>query len=133
MTAVAAVLGTLIAASLSVAPAPPSCPIRPSLAVACTAAAPDPGQEISGPVLEVIDGRTLCVALGPTPDQWVRVRLADGAPDASRAALVAAVFARKLDCMAISPDADGARAVCLLGGRSAAFLAQPTLSPQAVN
>ena len=111
MTGVAAVLGTLVVASLSVTQAPPACPTRPSLAVACTAAAPDRGQEISGPVLEVIDGRTLCVALGPTPDQWVRVRLADVGPDASRAALVAAVFARQLDCMTIGREADGARAV----------------------
>jgi hypothetical protein len=43
----------------------------PALAQTCRAPAPAVGQTVSGPVLHVIDGRTLCLAQGPTPDQWI--------------------------------------------------------------
>jgi hypothetical protein len=92
-------------------------PDRPPMA-ACTAAVPARGVSFSGPVLQVIDGRTLCVAAGPTPAEWVRVRLTDAADDQSRGALMAAAFARTVVCIATSADEDGARGVCLADGRS---------------
>jgi hypothetical protein len=91
----------------------------------CTAQAPASG-ELHGPVLQVEDGATLCVALGATPDQWVRLTLAD-APAANpiqraastdenpRGTLMAVAFSQTVDCRL---QTDG-RALCLLqDGRS---------------
>lgn len=91
----------------------------------CTASAPASG-ELHGPVLQVEDGATLCVALGATPDTWVRLTLAD-APAANplqraastdenpRGTLMAVAFSQTVDCQV---QADG-RALCLLqDGRS---------------
>jgi hypothetical protein len=36
-----------------------------------------PGARFSGPVVYVGDGDSLCVGVGPQPDAWVEVRLAD--------------------------------------------------------
>jgi hypothetical protein len=69
----------------------------PSIA-ACGAAEPDEGRVVSGPVLQVIDGQTLCVGLGPLPSQWVRVHLDNASADGSRSALMAAAFAETIDC-----------------------------------
>jgi micrococcal nuclease len=91
----------------------------------CTAQAPAGGL-VRGPVLQVEDGDTLCVALGATPDRWVRLTLAD-APSANpiqhaantdenpRGTLMAVAFSQTVDCRL---QADG-RAVCALqDGRS---------------
>lgn len=95
----------------------------------CTAAAPVDGV-LRGPVLQVEDGATLCVALGATPDQWVRLTLAD-APAANpiqraastdenpRGTLMAIAFSQMVDCQV---QADG-RALCALqDGRSVGAL-----------
>lgn len=63
----------------------------------CKAAAPRDGV-VEGPVLQVIDGRTLCVAKGPTPDRWVRVRLSDAPAAASRQRLMATAFSKRIQC-----------------------------------
>jgi hypothetical protein len=54
----------------------------PALAQTCRARPPRPpsGQTVSGPVLHVIDGRTLCIAQGPTPDQWIPLRISPAPP-----------------------------------------------------
>jgi len=121
-----AVAVMLLAAGLAaIASTPASAqtfPGRPPMA-ACTAAVPAPGVSFSGTVLQVIDGRTLCVAAGPTPADWVRVRLTDAPADQDRGALMAAAFARSVVCVATSADEDGARGVCLADGRSVAAAA----------
>jgi len=93
--------------------------------VDCTAPAPVAGQPFVGPVLQVLDGRTVCVALGPTPDQWIEVDLADGKAAVSRPALMRAVFAQRIVCVA---DRAGGRRVvahCGLGGVSVGSLGEP--------
>src|SRR5581483_5262999 len=84
------------------APAPGASPqptrFAPPPPAACTAAAPARGVSFTGTVLQVIDGRTLCVAFGPSPDQWVRVRLTDVGPALPRGALMATAFAREVTC-----------------------------------
>ncbi|MCE3290943.1 MAG: hypothetical protein K0R83_2955 [Caulobacter sp.] len=95
----------------------------------CTAQVPSEGQ-VRGPVLQVEDGATLCVALGATPDQWVRLTLAD-APAANpiqraastdenpRGTLMAVAFSQTVDCQVLT---DG-RALCVLqDGRSVGAL-----------
>ena len=83
---------------------------------ACTAPAPAVGAVISGPVLEVIDGRTLCVADGPTPDHWLRVRLADVADPRARGALMAAAFSKDVICIADRRDGQGVVGRCVFDG-----------------
>ncbi|HEY5411972.1 MAG TPA: hypothetical protein VIJ94_14715, partial [Caulobacteraceae bacterium] len=73
---------------------------------------------IAGPVLQVIDGRTLCVANGPTPDRWVRVRLSDVHNREGRTALMATAFAKDVVCGATSRDDEGIVGRCILGGAS---------------
>ena len=89
--------------------------MKPAIRTAvCTAPHPRPGAAFSGPVLQVMDGRTLCVALGPDPRQWVRVQI-DGA-GRTRSDVMAAVFAQRLDCIAGADSAQGVQAVCRRGG-----------------
>jgi hypothetical protein len=106
----------------------PAQPDRAPMA-ACTAAVPVPGRSFSGTVLQVIDGHTLCVADGPTPADWVRVRLTDAPADQPRGALMAAAFAQPVVCVATSSDEDGALGVCLAEGRS---VGRPAPAPDAV-
>ncbi len=91
-------------------------PSRVSIVAACTAAAPAEGQSVSGPVLQVIDGRTLCIAKGATPDQWVRVRLADIYDRENRGALMAATFAKDVVCSVERTDAQGVVGRCSMDG-----------------
>lgn len=91
----------------------------------CTARAPADGV-LHGPVLQVEDGATLCVALGASPDRWVRVTLAD-APAANpiqrasstdenpRGTLMAVAFSQTVDCRV---DTAGRGLCALSDGRS---------------
>jgi hypothetical protein len=74
---------------------------------ACAATPPAVGGRLSGPILQVVDGQTFCVALGPTPDQWVKIQLAD-TPHGDRAALMDAAFAQRVTCVVLGPAASGA-------------------------
>jgi len=66
--------------------------------------------------VEVLDGRTLCVAQGPAASDWVLVRLA-GAPLATtRQTLMAASFARTLTCVAARGMQAGVEARCAVDG-----------------
>ena len=116
------------------APAPQQTRLESPTAAACTAAPPARGQSFSGTVLQVIDGRTLCVASGPTPDQWVRVRLSDADAAVPRGALMAAAFSRQVTCVADSMDADGVSAVCVADGKSIGrAAAEPDATAQAAD
>ncbi len=55
---------------------------------------------VSGPVMAVPSAGVICVALGPRPEQWVRVRLAAaGTEPPGRQRLMAAAFAKHVDCV----------------------------------
>ena len=92
----------------------------------CKGPPPSVGAEVHGPVLDVVDGKTLCVALGPTPDRWVALKLAGAPPadlpndrtDQARGALMAVAFARNVTCRVVAADKAGRSAVCVLDGRS---------------
>lgn len=112
-----AMIAATAAQPLTCPPAPQPARLDPA-AAACTAAPPAHGEAFSGTVLQVIDGHTLCVASGPTPDHWVRVRLTDAGADLPRGALMATAFAREVTCVAGAPDAEGVTAVCIVDGRS---------------
>jgi hypothetical protein len=56
-----------------------------------------PGEVVAGPVLAVPSAGLICVALGPTPASWVAVRL-EGAPALDRKVLMAATFAKRVEC-----------------------------------
>ena len=81
----------------------------------CSAPTPPPGAEISGPVLQVIDGRTFCLAEGPTPASWLKVTLAGSAGAGDRSDLMAAAFARRVTCVVSRRDDDGVLARCAIG------------------
>jgi hypothetical protein len=127
-----AVLVVLASLGATPSPSPREPAVRPPQA-RCTAAANQAG-EVSGAVLQVIDGRTLCVAFGPTPDQWLQVRLADARADTPRGALMAAAFARNVACTVRRTDALGAVGVCSADGVSVARMAQePAARAQAAS
>ena len=113
-----AMIAATAAQPLTCPPAPQPTRLAPPAAAACTAAPPARGEAFTGTVLQVIDGRTLCVAFGPTPDRWVRVRLTDAGPSLPRGALMATAFAHEVTCVVSAPDADGVSAVCVSDGRS---------------
>ncbi len=105
-----------------------SCPAPPPMAH-CTAAAPKLGEMFSGAVLQVMEGDVLCVALGPTPDQWVHVRLVDTVVGVSRAQMMRAAFARTVDCVAVGREAVGVAGVCALDGEPLAKVAAAAPPP----
>jgi hypothetical protein len=137
--AVMAMIAATAAQPLTCPPAPQPTRLAPPGVAACTAAPPARGVSFSGTVLQVIDGRTLCVASGPTPDQWVRVRLSDAAAGLPRGALMATAFSREVTCVAGPPDAEtasggGVTAVCVVDGRSVGEAAsQPDATAQAAD
>jgi micrococcal nuclease len=104
----------------------------------CRAPAPAIGTEVHGPVLHVLDGNHLCVALGETPDQWLEIELPDAGlirassnPDGNpRGALMSVAFAQNVTCRIVDRAANGAVASCSLDGQSLGDLA---LRPQAIS
>jgi hypothetical protein len=105
----------------------------PALAQTCRAPAPAAGQTVTGPVLHVIDGRTLCIARGPTPDQWVPLRISPSpaALPVDRDRLMAAAFSQSLTCRVVGGGPVRA-ATCTLAGRPLeALLAEPATITQA--
>ena len=98
-------------------------------AATCGGTAPAGATEFRGPVLEVLDGERLCVALGPDPSAWVPVRLdaaqmkVSTAP-ASRGALMAASFGQDVTCRITGRDEDGVITDCASDRGSVARLAQ---------
>lgn len=111
------------------------------LATACSARAAEPampcggpspvaGVEIRGPVLHVIDGESLCVALGFETDSWIRLRLADvpaatirktstaGDESNPRGALMQVALARMTVCRTLKDETGQIAAVCEIDGKS---------------
>jgi len=84
------------------------------------------GKTFSGPVAYVGDGDSLCVATGPTTDQWVEVRIADFyAPELSapggreaKATLERMAKGRHAVCTAGRRSYDRVVATCRIGGVS---------------
>ncbi|ODT87039.1 thermonuclease family protein [Phenylobacterium sp. SCN 70-31] len=84
------------------------------------------GSTFTGPVSYIGDGDSLCVSVGPSPDEWVEVRVADfyapelhepGGPEA-KAALERIVMGRTLHCTAGRRSYDRVVARCTLDGVS---------------
>jgi micrococcal nuclease len=85
-----------------------------------------PGSTFSGPVSYVGDGDSLCVALGPSPTDWVEVRVSDfyapelqepGGQDA-KTALERITKDRRVECRAIRQSYDRVVARCAVQGKS---------------
>jgi endonuclease YncB( thermonuclease family) len=91
-----------------------SAPPTATAVATCGAIAPAVGVTFSGPVLQVVDGATICVAQGPTPSQWIKTRLSGIDAVDNRAELMRAVFGRRVVCIVDRKDADGAVARCTL-------------------
>ncbi len=101
----------------------------------CTGQTPAAGEVVRGPVLHVEDADTLCVALGATPDTWVRLTLADApktggmqraaidqSNDNPRGTLMAVAFSQNVVCDVL----EDSKAVCRVGDQSVgALLKQP--------
>ncbi len=100
-------------------------------AMPCQGPSPVAGVEIRGPVLHVIDGETICVALNFNTDSWIRLRLAD-APTARpllktstatgespnpRGALMQAALAKTATCKTVRADDGRVEALCEVDGR----------------
>ena len=96
----------------------------------CTGPSPIAGVEIKGPVLHVIDGRTLCVALGFEPDTWIPLRLVDvpadspilkastrSTPANARGALMEGAFAKMAVCRTLKDDDGQVVAACEIEGK----------------
>jgi endonuclease YncB( thermonuclease family) len=84
------------------------------------------GANFSGPVVYIGDGDSLCVGVGPQPNGWVEVRLADfyapelHAPggEAAKAALARIAKSKRAVCVAYHRTYDRIAAVCRIGGQS---------------
>lgn len=85
-----------------------------------------PGSKFEGPVSYVGDGDSLCVAVGPSPNEWVEVRVADfyapelhaaGGP-AAKAALEQIAMGRRVGCVAEHRSYDRVVARCTINGVS---------------
>jgi hypothetical protein len=89
----------------------------------CRGDAPPEASSIRGPVLHVLDGDTLCVALGPAPTSWVPVRLADQVTRTStearaRGTLMAASFGQDVTCRIVGRAGDALLGDCEAVGGS---------------
>ena len=81
--------------------------------------------EFSGPVVHVIDGDSLCVAVGPGHEKWVEVRLADfHAPESgdadgpsTKAALARIALGQPATCVASLRTYDRIAARCSIAGQ----------------
>jgi micrococcal nuclease len=76
----------------------------------CGGEPPSGAAEVRGPVLHVLDGERLCVALGPDPATWVPLRLSDATDPSGverRGALMAASFGRDVTCRVVGRDESG--------------------------
>lgn len=109
-------LGIIGRPAVATAPEPPSELTRRAVVAQCSAPAPVVGARFDGTVLQVMDGQNLCVALGPTPDAWIRVKIAGAAPDTRRRTLMAASFGQAVTCLAVKTQPSGVEARCSVNG-----------------
>lgn len=85
-----------------------------------------PGRSFSGPVVRVLDGDSLCVAVGDGPESWVEVRLVDfyaaesGSPGgpAAKAALERIALGKVATCTAGAQSYDRVISACTIAGRA---------------
>jgi len=89
----------------------------------CGGAAPAAGASIHGPILDISDDNSLCIALGASPDTWIKVSVTRLA--ANRPQLMAAAFARNATCE-IGKDGE---ADCVVEGQP---LAQALHQPEII-
>lgn len=89
---------------------------RQVIPAACSAVAPKAGEIFSGTVLEIVDGGTICVAQGPTPDRWILVKLAGARSGQTKGALAAATFAKHVSCVAHRSQGQGLISQCTIDG-----------------
>ena len=84
------------------------------------------GHSFSGPVVQVLDGDSLCVAVGKGLQNWVEVRLSDfyapeshepGGPEA-KAALSRIALGKVAICVSKNRTYDRIAARCTIGGRA---------------
>lgn len=92
----------------------------PAMAGVCKGRPPSVGEMVEGPVLHVIDGQTLCVALGPTPDHWTPLLVAPSLTPLprDRDRLMAATFSKRLSCRVTAVRGAALLAECTVDGRS---------------
>jgi hypothetical protein len=87
-------------------------PLSPTNAASvCPGPVASVGAIVRGPVLQVPDGSTICVALNPAPTTWMQIALSAG--DTTRSALMTAAFAKTATCFILS-DGTGR---CLIDGK----------------
>ena len=96
-------------------------------AAVCRGEAPAGAETIRGPVLHVLDGDTLCVAMGADPSTWVAIRIADGLRNAStagpeRETLMAASFGQDVTCRIVGQSDGMALGECRTSAGSVADL-----------
>lgn len=82
------------------------------------------GSTLRGPVLHVLDGATLCVALGTAPSDWAALRLSDAPPASTRSLLMAVAFAKDVDCTVVEAGEAEPVALCAIDGRRLGDLAR---------
>lgn len=100
-----------------------------------------PGATLSGSVVLIIDGDSLCVATGSGEQTWVEVRLADfNAPEtsqsagpAAKAALSRVAFGQEANCVAQGRTYDRIAAICRINGRTIGELLRAADIPQGGN
>ncbi|MBO9710418.1 MAG: hypothetical protein J7521_19625 [Caulobacter sp.] len=92
----------------------------PTMAGVCKGRPPPIGGTIEGAVLHVVDGQTLCVALGPTPDRWVPLMVAPSLTPLprDRDRLMAATFSKRLSCHVTAVRGPASLAECAVDGRA---------------
>ena len=110
------VLSVLLAGILVPAQGVATTAVASTPEVSCGAPLPAAGAIFEGTVLHVPDGRTLCVAQGPTPDRWVRVTLSNTPADAPRRDLMSAAFAKRAVCRVVGRSGSGVVAQCEVDG-----------------
>ena len=100
----------------------------------CGGQAPAVGAQLKGPVLQVIDGGHLCVAMDTSPSTWVEVQVLDprlvraSTSDDARRRLMAAAFARDAVCVITGKTGDKVTAACMIEGEHlGARLNQPEI------
>jgi hypothetical protein len=84
----------------------------PARAEICQGPRAAPGAVIHGPVLQIPDGASLCVAPTPSASTWVLIELAH--PQATRSLLMAAAFGKNATC---TVDSAG-KGRCVIEGTS---------------
>lgn len=104
----------------------------------CRGPAPAVGAQLKGPVLQVIDGEHMCVAVDASPSTWVELQVLDprlvraSTAGNARGRLMAAAFARDAVCVITGANGGRATAACMIEGeRLGARLNQPQIAKAA--